>query len=136
MKSVNTVTLLGNATRDPEIKSTPSGQVVCTFGLATNRVWKDPKGEKQSLPEFHNLVAWGSLANLCSKYVKKGKPLYVKGYLKTHSWEDAQNKMKHYMTEVIMQDLVLLGAKSAAAEADESSDEAEVETVAEEVVVA
>ena len=126
MKSVNTVTLLGNVTRDPESKSTPSGQTVCTFGLATNRVWKDAKGEKQSLPEFHNVVAWAGLADLCRQYVKKGKPLYVRGYLKTHNWEDAQ-KTKHYMTEVIMQDMVLLGSKSsdahAAAETAEEGEE-------------
>ena len=134
MKSVNTVTLLGNVTRDPEVKATPNGQTVCTFGLATNRVWKDASGVKQSLPEFHNVVAWAGLAELCRQYVKKGKPLYVKGYLKTHSWEDAQNKMKHYMTEVVMQDLVLLGSKSAAAHsAAESSDEEESVSEAEAV---
>ena len=64
MKSVNTVTLLGNVTRDPEVKSTPTGQVVCRFGLATNRVWKDAKGDKQEVAEFHNVVAWSKLAEL------------------------------------------------------------------------
>ena len=133
MKSVNMVTLLGNVTRDPEVKSTPSGQTVCTFGLATNRVWKDAKGEKQESAEFHNIVAWAGLADLCKQYVKKGKPLYVRGYLKTHNWEDAQ-KTKHYMTEVIMQDMVLLGSKSAAANGAEAS--TEEEEVAEEAAVA
>ncbi|MSR86621.1 single-stranded DNA-binding protein [Candidatus Peribacteria bacterium] len=127
MKSVNTVTLLGNVSRDPELKSTPTGQTVCTFGLATNRVWKDANGEKQTLPEFHNVIAWAGLADLCGKYVKKGKPLYVKGYLKTHTWEDNQNKMKHYMTEVVMQDLVLLGSKSAASDAAEEVEDEEKE---------
>ena len=133
MKSVNTVTLLGNVTRDPEVKAIPTGQTVCKFGLATNRVWKDAKGEKQEVAEFHNIVAWGNLAELCRQYVKKGKPLYVKGYLKTHTWDDAE-KIKHYMTEVIMQDLVLLGSKSAAAH--EAPSEEEEEEVIEETAVA
>ena len=132
MKSVNTVTLLGNVTRDPEVKSTPTGQVVCRFGLATNRVWKDANGDKQEVAEFHNVVAWSKLAELCRQYVKKGKPLYVKGYLKTHTWDDAQ-KVKHYMTDVIMQDIVLLGSKSAAAHEAAASEEEE-ESVEEEAV--
>lgn len=136
MKTVNTVMLLGNATRDPELKATPAGQNVCTFGLATNRVWKDASGQKRELAEFHNVVAWGSLADICGHYVKKGKPLYIKGYLKTHTWDDAQNKMKHYKTEVIMQDVVLLGSKTpAAADAVEASEEEE-ETANEEAAVA
>lgn len=110
MKSVNNVVLVGNVTRDVELRSTPSGQPVCTFGLVTNRVWKDAKGEKQSLAEFHNLVAWGKLAEFCEQYIKKGKPLYVEGYLKTRSWE---NDLKHkmYRTEVVLSDIVLLGSR-------------------------
>jgi single-strand DNA-binding protein len=124
MKSVNTVTLLGNVTRDPEIKVTPTGSV-CNFGLATNRVWKDKKGDKQSLAEFHNITAWNGLSEICGQYVRKGKPLYVKGYLKTHTWDDDKG-IKHYMTEVVAQDVILLGAKSAAeaiASAEEVGDE-------------
>lgn len=110
MKSVNKVTLLGNVTRDPELKSTTAGQSVATFGLATNRVWKDATGEKQSLAEFHNLVAWGAQAEFVSQYVKKGKPLYVEGYLKTRSW-DSQEGTKIFRTEVVVENVVLLGAK-------------------------
>lgn len=112
MKSINTVTLLGNVTRDPEIKTTPAGSV-CTFGLATNRVWKDKRGEKQNLAEFHNIVAWYELADTCAQYVRKGKPLYVKGYLKTHTWDDERG-VQHYLTEVVAQDIILLGAKTKA----------------------
>ena len=113
MKSVNSVTLLGNVTRDPEMKQTTGGQSVCTFGLATNRVWRDPKGEKQSLPEFHNIVAWGGLADFCSQYVKKGKPLYLEGYLKTRSW-DGPEGAKIFRTEIVTENVILLGPREDA----------------------
>lgn len=113
MKSVNRVTLLGNVTRDPELKVTTNGQSVCTLGLATNRVWKDSEGEKQSLPEFHNLVAWGSQAEFVADTVKKGAPLYVEGYLKTRSW-DSPEGTKIFRTEVVIENIVLLGPKGEA----------------------
>jgi single-strand DNA-binding protein len=110
MKSVNRVTLLGNVTRDPELKATANGQAVCTFGLATNRVWRDQSGEKQSLAEYHNLVAWGGLAEFCGQSVRKGKPLYVEGYLKTRSWDGPEGS-KIFRTEVVIENLVLLGPR-------------------------
>lgn len=110
MKSVNKVILLGNVTRDPELKATQSGQSVATFGIATNRVWKDQAGEKQSLAEYHNLVAWGGLAEFCAQSVKKGKPLYVEGYLKTRSWDGAEGS-KIFRTEIVVENLVLLGPR-------------------------
>ena len=131
MKSVNKVTLLGNATNDPELKTIPGGQAVCTFGLATNRVWKDPKGEKQEAVEFHNLVAWRGLAEMCGKYVKKGKPLYIEGHLKTGTWE--KDGSKHSRTEVIVENLVLLNSKHSGAEqhaVETETEEAEIVEVA------
>jgi single-strand DNA-binding protein len=110
MKSVNRVTLLGNVTRDPELKNTVNGQSVCTFGMATNRVWKDQSGEKQSLAEYHNLVAWGGLAEFCGQSVHKGKPLYVEGYLKTRSWDGPEGS-KIFRTEVVIENLVLLAPR-------------------------
>lgn len=110
MKSVNKVILLGNATRDPQLKSTTSGQSVATFGLATNRVWKDASGEKQSLPEFHNLVAWGKLAEFIAENVRKGKPLFIEGYLKTRSW-DSPEGTKIFRTEVVIENFVLVGPR-------------------------
>lgn len=110
MKSVNKVTLLGNVTRDPELKATANGQSVATFGLATNRVWKDHTGEKQTLAEYHNLVAWGGLADFCATNVRKGKPLYVEGYLKTRSW-DGPEGAKIFRTEIVVENLVLLGPR-------------------------
>ena len=113
MKSVNRVILLGNVTRDPELKTTTGGQSVCTFGLATNRVWKDQNGEKQSLPEYHNLVSWSGLAEFIAQYVRKGKPLYVEGYLKTRSW-DSPEGAKIFRTEVVVENVVLLGPRDDA----------------------
>lgn len=110
MKTVNKVMLLGNATRDPELKSTATGQSVCTIGLATNRVWKDAQGARQSLAEFHNLVAWGRLAEFCAGSIKKGKPLYIEGYLKTRNW-DAPDGHKMHRTEIVIEDLVLLSPR-------------------------
>lgn len=112
MKSVNRVTLLGNVTRDPELKNTTNGQSVTTFGLATNRVWKDQDGSKQSLPEFHNLVVWGSQAEFVAETVKKGAPLYVEGYLKTRSWDSLEGT-KIFRTEIVVENVVLLSQKDA-----------------------
>jgi single-strand DNA-binding protein len=100
MKTVNKVTLLGNVTRDPELKSTTGGQSVCTFGLATNRDWKDENGEKKSLPEFHNIVSWGGRAEFIAEHIQKGMPLFVEGYIKTRSW-DGPEGTKIYRTEVV-----------------------------------
>lgn len=110
MKSVNKVILLGNITRDPEVKATNGGQSVCTFGIATNRLWKDNDGQKQSLPEYHNIVAWSGLADFCGQHIQKGKPVYIEGYLKTRSWENEAG-VKVFRTEVVLQDIVLLGPK-------------------------
>jgi single-strand DNA-binding protein len=112
MKSVNKVILLGNVTRDPLLKQTTGGQTVVTFGLATNRVWKDINGEKQSLPEYHNLVAWGKLAEFIAENVKKGKPLFIEGYLKTRSWDSPEGS-KIFRTEVVVENIVLVGPKDA-----------------------
>lgn len=120
MKSVNRVILLGNVTRDPELKATTNGQFVCTFGLATNRVWKDASGEKQSLAEFHNLVCWGSLAEFCGASLKKGKPLYVEGYLKTRNW-DSPEGAKIFKTEIVAENVVLLTSKEEALESQKTT---------------
>ena len=134
MKSVNKVTLLGNVTRDPELKSTTNGQSVSTFGLATNRVWKDGEGAKQSLPEYHNLVAWGGLAEFCSQNIKKGKPLFVEGYLKTRSW-DSPEGTKIFRTEVVVENVVLLGPKDEGGSYTEEESIKEDLELPEEIVV-
>ena len=107
MRSVNKVILIGNVTRDPELRQTQSGQMVCTFGLATNREWVTSDGRKNSSAEYHEVVAWAQLAEICQKYVRKGKLLYVEGYLKTRSW-DTPEGIRKFKTEVVIQDMIML----------------------------
>ncbi|EKD47935.1 MAG: hypothetical protein ACD_65C00213G0001 [uncultured bacterium] len=107
MRSINKVILIGNVTRDPSVRQTPSNQSVCTFGLATNRRWVTASGQQQNSAEFHELVAWSKLAETCEKYVRKGKLLYIEGYLKTRSW-DTPEGVKKFKTEIIVQDLIML----------------------------
>lgn len=107
MRSVNKVILIGNLTRDPETRTTDSGQQVTTFGLATNREWITKNGEKKSSAEYHECVAWARLADICAKFLKKGKFIYVEGYLKTRSWETPEG-VKKFKTEVIVQDMIML----------------------------
>lgn len=107
MRSINKVILIGNLTRDPEMRQTPNGQNVVTFGIATNREWITKDGRKQTSTEYHDLVAWAKLADICQKYLKKGKLVYVEGYLKTRSW-DAQDGTKKFRTETVVQDMIML----------------------------
>jgi single-strand DNA-binding protein len=100
--NVNKVLLIGNLTRDPEIKTLPSGQPVINFGLATNRMWTDKGGQRQQQAEFHNLVAFGKPAELIHQYMKKGASLFIEGRLQTRSW-DAQDGAKRTRTEVIVE---------------------------------
>src|SRR3989338_3520273 len=96
----NKAFVLGNVTRDPELRRTPSGQAVTSFGLATNRVWKDQSGEQKQQAEFHNIVMWGRLAEISSQYLKKGSLVFVEGRLQTRSWQDQQGQKK-YRTEIV-----------------------------------
>lgn len=121
MRSVNKVILIGNITRDPEMKKTANGQSIVTFGLATNRDWVTTKSEKHSLAEYHNLVAWGKLAEICNQYLKKGKLVYVEGYLKTRSW-DSPEGVKIFKTEIVIYDMIML-EKRGREEGDEASDD-------------
>ncbi|HLG25265.1 MAG TPA: single-stranded DNA-binding protein [Candidatus Gracilibacteria bacterium] len=107
MRSINKVILIGNLTRDPEMRQTGGGQNVVTFGLATNREWVTRDGRRQDLAEFHELVAWAKLADICAKYLRKGKLVYVEGYLKTRSW-DTPEGTKKYRTEIVVQDMIML----------------------------
>ena len=104
--------LIGNLTRDPEMRQTPNGQQVCTFGIATNRQWVAKDGEKHSSAEFHELVAWARLAEICGTYLKKGKLIYIEGYLKTRTWDTPEGIRRH-KTEVIIQDMIMLEKRPA-----------------------
>lgn len=121
MRSVNKVILIGNLTRDPVLKATENGQPVCTFGIATNREWRTRTGEKKSLPEFHNVVAWSKLADKCFKYLKKGKLVFVEGYLKTRVFEN-EDGTKSFRTEVVIYDMIMLDRKTFEQEHMEDDD--------------
>ena len=112
MKSLNKVQLIGNLTRDPELKYTPTGAAVCTISLATNRNWTTETGEKKEEADFHRLVAWNKLAEICGQLLKKGRKVYVEGRLSTRSWQDKDGQTK-YMTEVVLSDMILLDSKGA-----------------------
>ena len=107
MRSVNKVILIGNLTRDPELRQTPNGQDVTTFGLATNREWTTKDGQRNNSAEFHECVAWAHLAEICQKFLKKGNLIYVEGYLKTRSW-DSPEGVKKFKTEIVVQDMIRL----------------------------
>ena len=110
-RSVNKATLLGNVGKDPEIRTTPSGVMVATFGLATSDNQKDAQGNWQEHTEWHNLVAFKRTAEIVRDYVKKGSKLYIEGKIQTRSWEDKETKQKRYRTEILVKDLVLLSAR-------------------------
>jgi single-strand DNA-binding protein len=111
MRSVNKVILIGNLTRDPEMRQTPNGQNITTFGLATNRGWVTSEGDRKSSAEFHECVAWSKLAEICAQYLKKGKLVYVEGYLKTRSW-DTEEGVRKFKTEIVVEDMIMLNKRS------------------------
>ena len=109
--NLNKVMLIGNLTRDPETRTTPGGQTVSSFGLATNRSWRDQQtGEKKTAVEYHNIVAWGKLAEICTQYLHKGARIYTEGRLQTRSWDD-QAGVKKYRTEIILENMIMLDRK-------------------------
>lgn len=125
---LNKAIIIGNLTRDPEIKALPSGSKVCTFGVATNRVWKDKNGAKQEAADFHNIVVFGRQAETTSQYLKRGSSVLVEGRMQTRSW-DAPDGQKKYRTEVVA-DRVQFGPRSGsgAGAASHSKDSAGTES--------
>jgi single-strand DNA-binding protein len=114
-KSVNKVILLGNVGKDPEIRTTPSGVLVASFGLATSENRKDGQGNWQEHTEWHNLKAFNRTAEIIRDYVKKGSKLYIEGKLQTRSWDDKESGAKKYRTEIIVNELVLLTGREEGA---------------------
>ncbi len=108
---LNKVMLIGRITQDPEVRTTPSGVSVTSFGLATNLYWKDQNGQQQEKVEFHNIVAWRRLAEICGQYLNKGSKIYIEGRLQTNSWDD-QSGNKRYRTEIIADNMIMLDRKS------------------------
>ncbi len=109
-RSLNKVLLIGNLTRDPEMRYTNSGTPVVTFGMATNKSWKDTNGEVKELAEFHNVVAWNKMAEICQQLLAKGMKVYIEGSLNTRSWQ-AEDNTTRYKTEVRVEDMILLDSK-------------------------
>lgn len=109
-RSLNKVMLIGNLTRDPELKYTPSGAAVCTFGVATNRNWTTDTGEKKDDVDFHNIVVWNKLAEICSQFLKKGRKVYVEGRLSTSTWQ-APDGAQRNKTEIVINDMIILDKK-------------------------
>lgn len=112
-RSLNKVELIGNLTRDPELRYTPQGTAVCTFGLATNRQWTTDSGEKKEDAEFHRIVAWNKLAELCAQLLGKGRKVYVEGRLQTRRWT-GQDGQERTTTEIVINDMIILDSKYSA----------------------
>ena len=108
-RSLNKAIIIGNLTRDPELRYTPSGSAVATFGVATNRSWTTESGEKKDDVEFHNIVVWARLAEICAEYLTKGKQVYIEGRLSTREWE-GQDGQKRRTTEIIANEVIFLGS--------------------------
>lgn len=133
VRSLNKVMLIGNLTRDPEIRYTTGGATVVSFGLATNKSWKNPEGEIQESTEFHNIVAWSKMAEICQQLLAKGMKVYIEGSLNTRSWEDDSGSTK-YKTEVRIDEMILLDSKGKAGAGFEEQESPEKEKPSEEKI--
>ncbi|MBA4336167.1 single-stranded DNA-binding protein [bacterium] len=117
--SLNRAQLIGNLTRDPEMKQIPGGQAVTTFSLATNLSWTDASGQKQDKAEYHNIVAWRKLAEICGQYLKKGTKVFIEGRIQTRAWE-AEDGAKKYRTEIVAENMIMLDRKGEGIPMDQS----------------
>ena len=125
-RSLNRVELIGNLARAPELKTTQSGKSVASFAIATNKTWKDANGDQQESVQFHNITAWGRLAEICGEYLSKGSLVYAEGELTHRSWEDEDGNRK-YRTEVVISEMKMLGGKRE--ESDESQEPRESDDI-------
>lgn len=108
--NLNKAMIIGNLTRDPEMRNTPSGQNVASFSVATNLTWTDSSGQQQKKTEFHNVVAWRRLAEICGQYLHKGSKVYIEGRLQTSEWT-GQDGNKRYRTEIVAENMIMLDGK-------------------------
>ncbi len=111
---LNKVMLIGNLGRDPEVRTTQSGQSVANFSLATSRRWKDRDGNRNEETEWHKIVVWGRQAEIAAQYLTKGRQIYVEGRIQTRSWDDQKTGEKKYMTEVVCENFQMLGTRGDA----------------------
>ncbi len=107
-RSLNKVMLIGNLGKDPEMRYTPAGVPVASFSMATSESWRDQDGNTQERTEWHNIVAWRKLAEICAEYLKKGKKVYIEGRIQTRSFDDKNTGQKRYMTEIIADNMIML----------------------------
>jgi single-strand DNA-binding protein len=105
--------LIGRLTRDPEIRTTPTGQNVASFSIATSFNWTDQSGQKKEQTEFHNCIAWRKLADIIGQYLKKGSQVYLEGRLQTRSWDDKTSGQKKYRTEIVVDNMIMLARPGA-----------------------
>lgn len=119
-RSLNKAQLIGNLTRDPELRYTPQGTAVCTFGLATNRTWVTDSGDQREDTQFHRIVAWNKLAEICSQLLFKGRRVFVEGRLNTRQWI-AQDGSPRQSTEIVIDDMIILDSKRAPTEGMEEA---------------
>lgn len=110
--SLNKAMLIGNLTRDPELRKTTGGQSVASFSIATNRVYTDGQGQKKEQADYHNVVAWGRLGEICAQYLNKGKKVYIDGRIQNREWQ-AQDGTKKYRTEVVAENMIMLDRSGA-----------------------
>ncbi|MFA5025992.1 MAG: single-stranded DNA-binding protein [Candidatus Shapirobacteria bacterium] len=121
-RCLNQVMLIGNLTRDPELRYTPAGMAVVSFGLATNRVWITKQGEKKEDAQFHRIVAWNKLAELCSQLLSKGRRVYVQGRIQYREITDASNIRKQ-VSEIVIEDMIILDSKGVGMSANREGGE-------------
>lgn len=124
--NLNKAMIIGNLTRDPEVRTTTSGLSVTSFGVATNFVWTDASGQRQEKAEFHNIVAWRKLAEICGQYLHKGSKVYIEGRLQTRNWDD-QSGNKRYITEIVADNMIMLDSKGSSGSSSPASPAAEEE---------
>lgn len=128
MLNLNRAQILGNLTRDPEMRFTPNGQAVSNFSVATNRRWKNTNGSDGEATEYHDVVVWGKQAESVTPMLKKGNPVFVEGRLQTRNWE-GQDGVKRYKTEIIADNVIVLGAKGDGMISNEITSENPVEEI-------
>ena len=126
--NLNKAMIIGNLTRDPEMRTTPSGANVASFSIATSLVWTDQGGQQQKKTEFHNIVAWRKLAEICSQYLRKGAKVYVEGRLQTTEWT-GQDNVKRYRTEIVAENMIMLDRQGANSGSGDFKNEATSEAI-------
>jgi single-strand DNA-binding protein len=121
-KSLNRAMLIGNLGKDPELRYTSTGKAVASFSLATSASWKDQDGNMQERTDWHNIVAWQKLAEICGEWLKRGQKVYIEGRIQTRSYDDKNTGQKKYVTEIVADDMIMLGGGGGGVRASTGAD--------------